>query len=903
MLLRNRQSRSFRKGRYDVFSLGLNAAFPANTVLMKQKCSALFPYWSSFLTAFAVLSLSFLAFGLFPFGKNTLAWGDMKQQVIPLMAEWKDILEGKSGLLWNFQNAGGMNFWGVFFFFLSSPFSFLVAFIPKENIYELVNVLVLLKLSLAALTAAYFFKKSAPKLKDPFVLFFSVSYALCGYGMLYYQNIVWLDVQLLFPILMVGLLQVLFEKRGALFTAALSLIIIVNYYLSYMALLALVFLSLFFLLYLVDKKDRGVATGKLGSCTVCSLLITAFVWLPSLLECLRSARTGDSVFQASGSLFTNLYTVLPILLCTAGIVVFPLFVPLFSVTAKRRALLWTICLFLIPMVIEPINRMWHTGSYQAFPVRYGYIPVLLILWYMADCLQESGNERTSSRAHSTTVVLASLLPLILSAGLLLFRFEKITNYTRSLWVNRDGFWALLSVVSGCGIALWLAVLFWRKKKLSRQRLSAVLITLCLIQGGYACAVFIGSSTNFPGTGKAVLRADGSIPDSGFYRVKQESKFCDVNLIGAAGFCTLNHYTSLTDRDYLYSIKELGYSSYWMETSGCCGTELTDILLSNKYLFNKNLRLKRIDGGDLGIILPTGMLPEKVGGGNRFALQNDLYRRVLQASGISDMEDAFLPYAPKFEHVFLRRKGERTFLKVQGEDAEISYKIEVSDPETLYFDAFYENSSRLKEKINGAFQVTVNGSILEKEYPCQGCNGILKLGNFEKEDVIVTIRLKKDVELRSFGVFGLKSRKSKAFVEALGKCAELHKEKNGIYGEAITEFQDESLFLSIPYDPGIKISVNGKACECKKVLNCFLEIPLEKGENHIGISYFPPGLKTGITLSGLGLVLALFLFLKRKEGKGGRVWNKIAWPLFLFVFSVLILVIYLAPVLIRMFPTA
>ena len=34
-------------------------------------------------------------------------------------------------------------------------------------------------------------------------------------------------------------------------------------------------------------------------------------------------------------------------------------------------------LMLIPVVVEPINKIWHTGSYQAFPGRYGYILVLL----------------------------------------------------------------------------------------------------------------------------------------------------------------------------------------------------------------------------------------------------------------------------------------------------------------------------------------------------------------------------------------------------------------------------------------------------------------------------------------------------------------------------------------------
>ena len=44
-------------------------------------------------------------------------------------------------------------------------------------------------------------------------------------------------------------------------------------------------------------------------------------------------------------------------------------------------------LMLIPVIVEPINKIWHTGSYQAFPGRYGYILVLLGLCLAAQVLQ------------------------------------------------------------------------------------------------------------------------------------------------------------------------------------------------------------------------------------------------------------------------------------------------------------------------------------------------------------------------------------------------------------------------------------------------------------------------------------------------------------------------------------
>ena len=31
-----------------------------------------------------------------------------------------------------------------------------------------------------------------------------------------------------------------------------------------------------------------------------------------------------------------------------------------------------ILLTAVPLVVEPVNKMWHTGNYMAFPARYGY---------------------------------------------------------------------------------------------------------------------------------------------------------------------------------------------------------------------------------------------------------------------------------------------------------------------------------------------------------------------------------------------------------------------------------------------------------------------------------------------------------------------------------------------------
>ena len=184
----------------------------------------------------SILFIIYAINGLYPFGDMSISWGDMNQQVIPLLDEFRDMLLGKQDFLFSMQNAGGMNFWGVFLFFIASPFSFLTVFVEKADMFLFMNLLVLLKMMTCAGTAAVFFSKIYPKLELGFCTALSVSYAFCGYVMLFYQNVVWLDMMYLFPLLLLSLNYLAKTGRFLPYLLCLSGMITVHFYLSYMLL-------------------------------------------------------------------------------------------------------------------------------------------------------------------------------------------------------------------------------------------------------------------------------------------------------------------------------------------------------------------------------------------------------------------------------------------------------------------------------------------------------------------------------------------------------------------------------------------------------------------------------------------------------------------------------------------
>ena len=72
--------------------------------------------------------------------------------------------------------------------------------------------------------------------------------------------------------------------------------------------------------------------------------------------------------------------------------------------------------------------------------------------------------------------------------------------------------------------------------------------------------------------------------------------------------------------------------------------------------------------------------------------------------------------------------------------------------------------------------------------------------------------------------------------------------------------EDRIYISIPYDKGWKISLNGHIVKPELFADCMYSIPLEIGSNEIEMTYSPPGLNAGIgsTFLGLGLLISCYL---------------------------------------------
>ena len=866
----------------------------------------------------------FAIFSLYPFAKRTVAWCDMKQQVIPLMLEFRQILCGEADFFLNLQNAGGMSFYSIFFFFLSSPFSLLVLLFKPAALYSVINLIVLVKLSCAAAAASVYFKKAAPGLDFFQNTAFSVMYAFCGYGLLYFQNLVWLDAMILFPLLLLSLRRIFESRKIGAFIAAFSSMLCVSFYLSYMIALFLIVCVSVYCFFCFRRSVRARSLHLIAVGSVSSILLTAVVWLPQLFSFLRSARGRDLLSSiTSGGPLTHWETTLMMLFCSAaifaGIYLFAFVKP---VSSRRTAALGLILFLLtVPLVYDPINKMWHTGSYQAFPSRYGFMTAFVGLALAGEAILSASKRRETLRIRERgdfdflcEFLIAAAAAI--GGGVLFAKREALSAYVHTLWMDEAGLTQFLKFLIPAVIAFFALFFCYSRGFLRRERFGLMLLLLASIQAIFCGGVFMGFAANDVEFNEELLSLSGVVKDQDLYRVKQQEKNFDVNLVGALGYPSLSHYTSFTDRDYQALIRNLGYSGYWMEVSSSGGTKFSDFILGNRYTIVPTSKL-----GDEAVIYMTNRFSlcmtcpkascvhvfrrddldsiQKLNRTDRILKQNRMYRIL---SG--DDENLIRKIQPSVTSNLVTLEDEiKVLQRIDGNlNGILSYQVAIEGKKTLYFDLFHQVSTRLREQINSSCNLYLNGELLTEEYPTQRGNGIFRIGTFEDEEVRIDVEVLKDINATSFGLYELDDQRLEQFINAPAGASGKAR-GNRIEIEAKTESADGCLLLSMPYLRGYSAKVNGKEAQIEVVFDDLMAVRLEKGENKVVFTYVPEGFFPGlfITLAS-GLIFATFFFLRKKFRFDllallDRV-RYVTYYLYCAVFCVALSILYFLPVILR-----
>ncbi len=846
----------------------------------------------------AVLSFFALIFaseGVYPFGEQTIAWCDFTQQGVPYLMNFKSILEGNDGLLFNMANAGGMDAWSLLKTLFLFPFNYLILFVDRGEIMQFSTVLTVLKLAMCSATAMVFFNHCCKKLDRRLAIPLAMMYSFCAYGGMYFQIVTWPDSMYLLPLFFTGLFKLMESGRVLLYSVSLALFVS-NISHGFMLILTVILLVGVYTFSLKDsEKLKSFIVSFIGGTTL-ALLLSCPLWISFFGTFGSSARGENIEANILGSSFiTSRYTVFPLILGT----IFTLIAYVCFISKKKSALEKAVfaCfgLMLIPMVIEPINKMWHAGSYMAFPARFAFILTflgLIIAGYLLSSRDYNtldgapeAEQNTKTFHPYTAILLVALSGIVVyfTASYTFKYFNEMTYYSSTLWGKEKSFLHILKLSIIIGAVYSIAYSLSKKKLLGVKGLAVVLTVLMLGEAFVNTEIYMVAPSNKVDTGSFELYADlgGKIDDDEFYRVKNDSHLfttytvSEANFPGAIGYNSTGHYSSLANEDYLYAIKALGYSSMWMKIETYGGTEFTDALLSIKYQLSrvdKNTTVYKNEKygiSELPYYLPLGIYVENddfeldIYSMTRAEIQQKLFETVTASK-----EKLIINYEPEsFSNCTVIQEDGKHI--INGKNGKITYKIDVVGTQTLYFDCFDEFSNSLSEAVNESFSVVTTADKYKKntnKYPSSSYNkttGLLKLGEFTDETVTVTLTVNKNISCRSFGVFGLDHAILESGLKNVNGSDITY--DGGIAEGSFVSDKDGWLFLSLPYGTNLTYEVNGKAVEAQKAFYGFTAIPVSKGVNNIYIHGKSTLLIFGFIVTGLTLIaLAVFIYILRKK---------------------------------------
>ncbi len=823
-------------------------------------------------------------YGIFPCGTNSIVWCDMEQQAVPLLMQLRMLLKSGESIWFSPFDAGGMHFYSVFCFFLSNPFSLLILLtdLPAD---QLVTLIAVLKLALAAGTASFWFRSRIRGCSAANAVLLGVMYGCSGYGLFYYQNLMWLDVMLLLPLLMFSMRRLLKRADPLPFLLSLTAIMLTCFYISYMIVIFVVLYMAVSVRTTVPKTRRGAVSLRFLLAGLCAGGLTSVVWLPCLIQVRQSAR-GVSIPQVlqQSELFHHLGDKLCLLGCTcigfsALIMLWQKDSPRISSRRRDRRIF---LLLGAAAVLDPINIMWHGGSYQAFPLRWGMIPILLMLTLAGKQLsvQYDPEKAAIFPKPAAWAMLCGSLAAVCACGLILHFRESghIYSYTETLWVSTENTLRLLIFMFLLTTGYAFAILFRQHGVLSARSCTGFLAVLFLCEFAFHYDCYFGHAAGSDALFSQTCSAAEAVhPADKTARLRLTRKYAHANMVGALGYPTLAHYTSLTREDFLQGVKRFGYSSYWMEVPSTGGTVLSDAYWNVQYQLGVQSDFPSWTdlcwtNGLLSVAQSTMTIPaahyteltlEEIADlpeGSRIEVQRELLR---QLSADPQIITEYEPTSLSNVTLTQNSSGETVCtLNNPAMEGEIRYSLFVPEKQALYFDLYSQTGTELANDRNDAVAVRCNGHTLSESYPENNENGFVLLGEPEKEYCVISIRVSHDFTCESFGVFGISAE---PLAEALRQTegTALHYQ-NGVYTAEFESDRPQTMVLAAAYDEGFSADINGEAAAVYRVNGCQLAVRIPKGSGTVTLRYHTPGFRAACILSGISLSAAVLLWLLRRK---------------------------------------
>lgn len=213
----------------------------------------------------------------------SMLYSDMYYQYYPFFVDFRRTLLSGESLLHNWHVGLGMDYLSLMAYYVSSPLNLLSVCIPESWMMGYFILLTPLRMGLSGAFFTYFLQKVTGK-QDTTAGIFGTFYALCAWVVGYRWNIMWMDTFMLLPLVALGTVQVLRERKYILYTVSLFLSVLGNYYVG---LFTCIFVVIICLCYEISRfagfKKLIVDFLLMLGLSVLAIGMTAFLELPAFM--------------------------------------------------------------------------------------------------------------------------------------------------------------------------------------------------------------------------------------------------------------------------------------------------------------------------------------------------------------------------------------------------------------------------------------------------------------------------------------------------------------------------------------------------------------------------------------------------------------------------------------------
>lgn len=850
----------------------------------------------AFLLTALTYTMAFSVMGMLNNGIYIIARSDLNQQYIPFIEYFCEVLKGKHDywFSWSLNMGSGTSL--LFAYYVLSPFNIFFLILGEERVLTATALVIVLKAATSAAVFQIFIYKLQRHIGYASVLF-AMMYALCGFQVSYYFNIIWMDALYILPLLCIGFLKLVKERKVTLLLITYTYIFGVNFYIGYIVGVSSFILCIIYYVYKrkrIEKSNRKKIIIKYFSCVLAAFLLTAFIWLPAVLQLSSNLNNNYSGFSIPTCnplfLYNNLFMgqmqtlhgITPFIYCgLMSMILLPLYFLNRRIRKKERFAMF-LCLLIFGMLflIKPFNLAMHAFDYpEMFNHRFGFVYSFIITIIGSRQVLFIKKEKSKKLF---CLIFAYILLYI--SCMILYPVIWHTNYNANNLFN--------GAVNAVFIILWIILLIKIKSgKWDSITIKTVATFLLMVELVVNAAMSIDRMEHklirqdefeiWRELGKSTIECIKNSETDNFYRVLHLNNF-NANIAFQNDFNSLTSFNSSEHTGLWNALEKLGFYHGLHLINGGGSTPVTQSVFGIKYLVSGISIEGDLEGNvyqsyekndkalSLGFMVDEAVLDYQFGD-SPFQNQNELLT-ALTGKNIQCFERTDMKMHVK-DGIYAREDDCTYLLNEENSNKLARFNFtKAFDGRPLYA---YFSQDRYVDRTGGAEVPEIETNDITSMYentifkPSLVPARIFRVGTNESGEYELTIQLTEgltgDYYQKAYFYYYMDEEFLKAYNLLKENELVIETYDDGYIKGSIDVGEKNLLFTSIPYDDAWQVWVDDKKTESLALVeNAFLGIELEEGYHEIIMKYDPLGRKEGKWISLVTFIAVISGYLLRRR---------------------------------------